>query len=142
MSVNDDEDDDRPAWFQPPLRGAAAVGGVAVAFRNGSHLLPADGPDTWTLITGWTAASRSPARRGQPVAGSGLAAAPCAGNAGPRQPSADNDVFERAGWGPAGELRKTDEARSRCNPVVNKAEIDHPTAYNGDDAETGKPTVN
>jgi integrase len=39
-------------------------------------------------------------------------------------------------------MRRTDEARSRCNSVVKKATIEHLVTYNGEDKNGGKILVN
>ena len=39
-------------------------------------------------------------------------------------------------------MRRTDEARSRCNPVVIEPPIDHPTDHNSDEDQSRKPVIN
>ena len=39
-------------------------------------------------------------------------------------------------------MRRIDESRSRCNPVVSEATIEHPSVHNGEDSTSHKPSVN
>ena len=39
-------------------------------------------------------------------------------------------------------MRKVDEIRSRCNPVVVEQVIDHPTDHNGKTTAADKPLIN
>ena len=39
-------------------------------------------------------------------------------------------------------MRRIDEIRSRCNPVVSDATIEHPTSYNVTNTANDKATVN
>jgi integrase len=39
-------------------------------------------------------------------------------------------------------MRRTDEARSRCEPVVNEAETERPSHYNGESNDPGKTLLN